>query len=79
MRSLGVFDCHSSHAFFAASTARSTSSAVPFGTSAITSPVAGFNTSIASPDVESTNSPPTNIFCRATETLTPCLRSPGTR
>ncbi len=71
MRSFGVFDCHSSHALFAASTARSTSSAVPRGTSAITSPVAGFRTSIVSPDVESTNSPPMNCFCWVTETLTP--------
>ena len=43
MRSFGVFDCHSRPGLLrAASTARSTSSAVPRGTSAITSPVAGF-------------------------------------
>ena len=70
IRSFGVFPCHSSQAFFAASTARSTSSAVPRGTSAITSPVAGFRTSIVSPEVESTNSPPMNCFCWVTATLT---------
>ena len=41
MRSFGVLKRHSSHAFCAASTARPTSSAVPRGTSAITSPVRG--------------------------------------
>ena len=67
MRSFGVFDCHSAHAVFAASTARSTSSAVPRGTSAITSPVDGFSTSIVSPDADSTNSPPMNCFCCVTD------------
>ena len=75
MRSFGVFDCHSVHAFFAASTARSTSSAEPRGTSAITSPVAGFSTSIVSPLDDSTHSPPMNCLSWVTETLTDDLRS----
>ena len=75
MRSFGVLPCHSSHAFFAAVTACSTSSAVPRGTSAMTSPVAGLRTSMVSPDVESTNSPPMNCFCWVTDTLTSDLRS----
>ena len=69
MRSFGVLSCHSTQAFFAAPTARSTSSAVPRGTSAITSPVAGLRTSIVSPEVDSTHSPPTNILCWVTDTL----------
>jgi hypothetical protein len=68
MRSLGVFSCHSDQAFFAASTARSTSASVPFGTSAMTSPVAGLSTSIVSPPVASTHSPPTKFFCCITVT-----------
>ena len=75
MRSFGVFDRHSSHALLAASTARSTSSAVPRGTSAITSPVAGLSTSIVSPLDDSTNSPPMKCLCWVTETLTDDLRS----
>jgi hypothetical protein len=43
IRSFGIFERHSDQAFFAASTARSTSSVVPRGTSAIASPVVGFN------------------------------------
>ena len=75
MRSFGVFDLPPSHAFLAASTARSTSSAVPRGTSAITSPVAGFSTSIVSPLDDSTHSPPMNCLCWVTDTLTDDLRS----
>ena len=54
---------------------------VPLGTSAMTSPVAGLRTSIVSPDVESTNSPPMNCFCWVTETLTrpPIRESPAER
>ena len=58
-------------AFFAASTARSTSACVPLGTSAITSPVAGFRTSMVSPSTASTASPPTKFSYRATLTLMP--------
>ena len=74
MRSFGVFSRHVSQAFSAAATARSTSSAPDRGTSAITSPVAGFRTSIVSPDSASTNSPSTNIFCWVTATLISLLR-----
>ena len=45
----------------------------------MTSPVAGFSTSIVSPDVESTNSPPMNCFCWVTATLTSDLRSVKSR
>jgi len=75
MRSLGVLSRHSDQAFLAASTARSTSSADPRGTSAITSPVAGFSTSIVSPLDDSTHSPPMNCLCCVTDTLTAHLRS----
>ncbi len=68
-------DCHSLQAFVAASTALSTSSAVPAGTSAMTSPVAGFRTSIVSPLDDSTHSPPMNCFTWVTETLTADLPS----
>src|SRR5437899_747800 len=57
-RSFGVLSSHSGDACFAASTARSTSSAPQRGTSAITSPVAGLITSIVSPDALSDHSPP---------------------
>ncbi len=57
-RSRGVESSHSGSAFLAAWTARSASSAVLAGTSAIASPVAGFRTSIVSPPAESTHSPP---------------------
>jgi hypothetical protein len=50
---------HSSKAAFAASTARSTSSAFDFGKIPIESPVAGLVLSNVSPDAESTHSPPT--------------------
>src|SRR5256885_1257322 len=62
-RSPGVVSSHAGSAFLAAWTARSTSSAVAAGTSAITSPVAGFRTSIVSPPAESTHSPPIKFWC----------------
>src|SRR5918911_3894827 len=68
-RSCGVVSSHSGSAFFAASTARSTSSSVPRGTSAITSPVDGFSTSIVSPPAPSTHSPPTKFLFVETVTL----------
>ena len=49
---------HSSNAAFAASTARSTSSAFDLGKTPIESPVAGLVLSNVSPDAESTHSPP---------------------
>src|SRR6476469_5465149 len=61
-RSFGVLSSQSGSTFFAASTARSTSSAAQRGTSAITSPVAGAMTSIVSPDALSTHLPPTNAW-----------------
>ena len=51
----------SSNAFWAAFTARSTSSSDPRGISAMTSPVAGLTTGSRSSAVLSTHSPPTNI------------------
>src|SRR5919204_5409288 len=68
-RSPGVVSNHSGQAFFAASTARSTSAAVPRGTSAIASPVAGFSTSIVPPSAASTHSPPTKFLYSETVTL----------
>src|SRR3954452_19817600 len=68
-RSPGVVSSHSGSAFFAASTARSTSASLPRGTSAITSPVAGFRTSIVPPSTASTHSPPTKFLCWETVTL----------
>src|SRR3954454_6538170 len=68
-RSPGVVSSHSGSAFLAASTARSTSAWVPLGTSAITSPVAGFKTSIVAPSTASTHSPPTKFLCWETVTL----------
>jgi hypothetical protein len=68
IRSFGVFVCHSSHALRAASTARSTSASEPFGTSAMTSPVAGLSTSIVWPSSASTHSPPMRFLCFATVT-----------
>ena len=62
-RSAGVTPRHSAQAFFAASTARSTSASVPFGTSAIVSPVAGLMTSSVPPSEASTHSPPTRFLC----------------
>jgi hypothetical protein len=69
IRSFGVLSRHVCQAFSAAATARSTSSSPARGTSAITSPVAGFSTSMVSPERASTNSPSTNIFCWVTATL----------
>src|SRR3954470_866733 len=68
-RSPGVVSSHSGRAFFAASTARSTSAWVPRGTSAIVSPVAGLRTSIVPPSTASTNSPPTKFLRWETVTL----------
>src|SRR5215210_1476084 len=68
-RSCGVVSLHSGHAFFAASTARSTSASVPCGTSAIVSPVAGLMISAVPPSAASTNSPPTRFLCFSTLTL----------
>src|SRR6266508_2035456 len=72
-RSPGVESSHSGRAARAASTARSTSSAAQRGTSAITSPVAGFSTSIVSPDPASAHSPPTKIRLVAWVMLMSCL------
>jgi len=61
---LGVFSSQVSAAFLAASTARSTSFSEQRGTSAITSPLAGFSTSMVSPSTASTHSPPTKfLYC----------------
>src|SRR5690242_5820129 len=49
---------HSSYAAFAAATARSTSSALDFGKTPSTSPVAGLVVSKVSPEAASTHSPP---------------------
>src|SRR5689334_4832145 len=57
-RSFGVLSSQSGSAAFAAAIARSTSSDEQFGTSAITSPVAGAITSIVSPDALSAHPPP---------------------
>ena len=70
MRSFGVLSSHSGSAFMAAWTARSTSSAVDFGTSAIVSPVDGLSTSIVSPEADSIHSPPTKFLYLVTDTLT---------
>src|SRR5690242_12735223 len=72
-RSFGVFSSQSGSAAFAASTARSTSSAEQFGTSAITSPVAGAITSIVSPDALSAHPPPINAWYDVVVALTSCL------
>src|SRR3954447_10664413 len=69
-RSPGVVSSHSGSAFLAAWTARSTSSAVAAGTSAIASPVDGLRTSIVSPPAESTHSPPMKFWCLLTVALT---------
>src|SRR5438034_1308981 len=68
-RSPGVVSSHSGSAFFAACTARSTSSADELGTSAIVSPVAGFRTSMVSPPQASTHSPPMKFWCFETVVL----------
>ena len=56
-RSPGVVAAQPGKAFFAAATARFTSSSVESGISAITSPFAGFVTSSTAPSAASTNSP----------------------
>jgi hypothetical protein len=61
-RSPGVASRHSGQAFFAASTARSTSAWEPSGTSPIASPVAGLMISVVSPSTASTQSPPTKFW-----------------
>src|SRR5919204_453127 len=78
-RSPGVVSSHSGSAFFAARTARSTSSADARGTSAIVSPVAGLSTSIVSPPAASTHSPPIRFWCLVTVVLTclPPSQDPG--
>src|SRR5438874_7599179 len=68
-RSPGVESSHSGSACFAASTARSTSSAPQRGTAAIVSPVAGFSTSIVAPSAASVHAPPMNTFCCETTVL----------
>src|SRR5579884_296321 len=72
-RSFGVLSSHSGSTFFAAATARSTSSAPQRGTSAITSPVAGAITSIVSPETLSANSPPMNALYAVFVALMSCL------
>ena len=73
LRSRGVLSNQtSSYALRAAFTARSTSSAVPFGTVAMTSPRAGFLTSWTSVPVLSTHWPPMNIWWRRSAVFT-CL------
>src|SRR3954467_13838413 len=53
---------HSSYAPFAAATARSTSSALDFGKTPSTSPVAGLVVSKVSPEAASTHSPPMKVL-----------------
>src|SRR6059058_4690635 len=72
-RSFGVLSSHPGSTFFAASTARSTSSALHRGTSAITSPVAGAITSIVSPETLSAHSPPMNALYAVFVALMSCL------
>src|SRR5262249_52559898 len=67
-RSDGVVYCQVSNALRAAFTARSTSSSVDSGECAITSPVAGLNTSSALPSAGSTNSPPI-MFLRSSTSV----------
>src|SRR3990172_2904415 len=69
-RSPGVVSLHSGSAAFAAATARSTSAWLPWGTSAITSPVAGLRISCGPSSASaSTHSPPTKFLCCVTATL----------
>src|SRR6266550_3892339 len=86
LRSRGVLsDQTSSYALRAAFTAWSTSSAVPFGTVAMTSPRAGFLTSCTSLPVLSTHWPPMNIWWRRSAVFIclslcpPCLERYGGR
>src|SRR5712692_370156 len=71
-RSAGVESSHAGSAAFAAATARSTSAASQRGTSAMTSSVAGFRTSIVSPEAASAHAPPTKIWCRVPVVLISC-------
>src|SRR6266540_1465672 len=76
-RSCGVVSSHSGSAFFAASTARSTSPSVPRGTSAIVSPVEGLMTSMVSPSTAPTHSPPTKFsYVEVVTVMVPSLSSP---
>ena len=68
-RSPGVVSSHSGRAVFAASTARSTSAWVPFGTSEIVSPVDGLTISAVPPSAASTHLPPTKFWNVETVTL----------
>src|SRR5438128_8728569 len=61
LRSLGTVSNHSGYALRAALTARSTSASVPFGTSAMVSPVAGLMIGWPSLPAPATHSPPMNI------------------
>jgi hypothetical protein len=73
LRSWGVVSFHVANACSAASTARSTSSLDDPGTLAMTSPLAGFSTSMVSPDAASTKSPPMNcwyVFTRSSVSVT---------
>src|SRR5688572_21908449 len=78
-RSPGVFSRHSGSALAAALTARSTSASVPFGTSAIPSPVAGLRICSVPPSTASTHSPPTKFLYAATVTLIETSSSPAKR
>src|SRR5262249_28513732 len=70
-RSPGVVSSHSGSADLAAATASSTSAAEQRGTSASTSSVAGFSTSMVSPEAACTQLPPTRIpFALTGATLT---------
>ena len=62
LRSCGVVFFQVAYACSAALTARSTSSAALPGTLAITWPVAGFSTSMVSPEAASTKEPPMNCW-----------------
>ena len=73
-RSPGVVSSHSGSAAFAASTARSTSAWVPFGTSPIVSPVDGLMISAVPPSAASTHLPPTKFWNVETVTLMKNLR-----
>src|SRR6202162_3661382 len=71
LRSRGVLSNHtSSYALRAAATARSTSCSLPFGTCAMTLPVAGLMISCVSPPVPGVHSPPMNISWRFNVVLT---------
>ncbi len=68
----GVASRHGIRAARAAATARSTSAALPSGTRAMVSPVAGLTISRVAPSTASSSSPPTRLrWCRTAVTLTP--------